>query len=414
MTIYEQIKQWARKRSVRKLFRNAPWFVRGRQSDAWRRKWAMQVLRQRRKFRFYIYLTYDIFNPNHNGGDGQWHRITDQRYGPLGPDTRNNVPTWANESLVRVHGNYPHDILINVVSWSYEETNQPGVLAFALPLNEVPLQSGRPIRYQFLRYADGIAPASLIGGDEEEADGRLLRAPSNQCVVDALEAFLLRPCTNRPIKYIPHSQYDDALRPFVNPLSCRGGREPKVPVKRETLLALLEAIRSNIDWAGCVEGFSVKVIKALCHIFQVNMVALDKNDRIIDRIDEYEGRNNHHATLAFYAFHGHMYLLADKEAVAGVVAVARDAHLETSHANLQLQSDTVTKQDGVFTVYEGGFELSPTLPGGVHLLLGQQDLRVYVLDLMNDHASNLASISRRRAASPPSRSRTHPTRLSVS
>ena len=69
-----------------------------------------------------------------------------------------------------------------------------------------------------------------------------------------------------------------------------------------------------------------------------------------------------------------------------MVAVARDAHLETSHANLQLQSDTVTKQDGVFTVYEGGFELSPTLPGGVHLLLGQQDLRVYVLDLMNDHA----------------------------
>ena len=117
MTINQQIKDWARKRSVRKMFRNAPWFVRGRQSDAWRKEWAKQVLRQRRKFRFNIYLTYDIFNPRHNGGDGRWHRIADKRYGPLGPDTRSNIRTYANESLVRVHGNYPQDVIINVISW---------------------------------------------------------------------------------------------------------------------------------------------------------------------------------------------------------------------------------------------------------------------------------------------------------
>ena len=125
MVIDQRIKQWARKRSVRMIFRDAPWFMRHRQSDAWRRKWAMQVLRQCRKARFYIYLTYDIFNPHHNGGSGKWHRITDQRYGPLGPDTRNNISAWANDSLVRRHGNYAHNVVVEVVSWQYQTTNDP-------------------------------------------------------------------------------------------------------------------------------------------------------------------------------------------------------------------------------------------------------------------------------------------------
>ena len=56
------------------------------------------------------------------------------------------------------------------------------------------------------------------------------------------------------------------------------------------------------------------------------------------------------------------------------------------HTNLQLQSDMAAMKDGVFTVYDSGFELSPTLPGGVHLLLGQQDLQFYVLELMSEHA----------------------------
>ena len=47
----------------------------------------------------------------------------------------------------------------------------------------------------------------------------------------------------------------------------------------------LGAIRTDLD-EGCVEGFSIQVIKAFCHIFEVNMIALDKNDRDAEHVSQ--------------------------------------------------------------------------------------------------------------------------------
>ena len=97
-TLEQRLTQWARKRSVRALFRRAPFFVLGRmramrnvqRSMHLQHKWASQVIQQalhrrRKKIKFYLHLTFDIFNPRHNGGDGKCHRV-DRQYGPLGPE----------------------------------------------------------------------------------------------------------------------------------------------------------------------------------------------------------------------------------------------------------------------------------------------------------------------------------------
>ena len=75
-----------------------------------------------------------------------------------------------------------------------------------------------------------------------------LRPRDGDCVVNAIVRWLLP--VNRPTKYIPHSdQYDDAVRPFCNARSCRDDRTPKAPVTRDSIYALLCAIRLDVDLA---------------------------------------------------------------------------------------------------------------------------------------------------------------------
>lgn len=361
----------------------------------WRRVWAARTIQQHRKVYFYLYLTYDIFNPRHNGGSGKWHRISDARYGPLGPEKPSDVGLWAHESMVTTHGNYGHDVAINVVSWRYEQSNDSSVLAFARPMDEVPLMSGRPLKYQFLQYASGVAPSAF-----ETSEARLLRADTDECVVAALVQLLLHPYGKSiPVKKIPHSWVDGDLVSFKHQHASRHPDRPP-PAKRvsvESITALLQSIRSkslflesNHDDKG---GFSIKVIKQACHIFQMNMVALDKHDRVLDSIAEYDSKNNNRPTLAFYAFNGHIYLLATKDAVLGAIAKARESrkpiHLETARAHLQLEREAQHAQDGVFTVYDGvdvPFHVSTALPGGVHLVSNCIDLRRHIFRLMNEEA----------------------------
>ena len=382
--------KWARKRAVRMMFRNAPYFLRGRQNDRWRFKWALQVCRKNLQCKFYIFLTYDIFNPRHNGGDGAWHRITDARYGPLGPDKPSNIPNWANEGLVRVGGRYPHDVIINVVDWRHDITNDPGVLAFALAPQEVPLQSARPLQYQYLTYFDAIHPSSL------EADSELAVQATGECVAVALLQWLLHPPCNRPKGKIPHSEYDHALLHLRDPNSCRGGRNPEVKVTRESIVALLEAIRDKMDSSWCDEGFSLEMVMAFCRVFKLNMVALDKENRIVAKIDEFKGADGHHTPLACYAFHGHMYLLAKDKATAKALVTKRaqrdSVRMHTTHNSLVVQTDAILPRDGAFVVYDASdpssetFELTQALAGGVHMLRDVTDLRQQVLRLMSEHA----------------------------
>ena len=410
----QRLVQWARKRAVRALFRNAPFFVLGRmkamrnaqRSQQLQQKWASTIIQQwvhrrRKKIKFYVILTFDLFNPRHNGGDGKWHRVTDRRYGPLGPAYPDQIARWAHAGLVSVHGNYPHDVQIDIVDWKYESTNDDGVLELALPMQEVPLESTRPLHFQFLAplRVGGIAPVSLAAQDDTVA----LRA-TGECVVDAVTQHLLTPPANQPIKFIPASKYDRVLKKYVNRNSCRGQREAKAPVTRESLLTLLTAIRSDVE-PYVRQGFSIMVVRQLCRIFKLEMIALAKDGTVVEHLRS-ASKGHRHSPLAFYAFHGHMYLLATEQAIRSAAATARETrsspcttpavHLESTHATLQPQCEVVDAQEGVFCVYKNDedeeededkrFELSLELAGGVHVLRGFSNLRRLTLQLMSEHA----------------------------
>lgn len=182
MTVDFKLKQWARKRSVRHMLRNAPYFVRGRQTKPWRRAWAVRRLdtwARHRKIHFYVIITYRVFNPRHNGGNGKWSNECRQRYGPYGPELpRHILERYATDDLVRQHvqSRYPHDVQVDVIKREYQPTNEPSVMEQAKVMRDVPLQSGNPIMYQYLRYGAGVNLLArftvvLVSGDHTGSAG---------------------------------------------------------------------------------------------------------------------------------------------------------------------------------------------------------------------------------------------------
>ncbi len=363
-------------RGVRRLARGTSLLLRARMSDALRRKWAMQVFRSHRRVSFYLYMTYQI--RNHNHANPTWSAPKTERFGPLDPDFEKNIPSHASEDLIRVHTSYAEDIEVKIVEWRSEITNQGRLLSNVLPVNHIGLQAYNPLKYQFLRFANGISNISYLH-----------RADDESCVVAALYEHLSNPPTQDPIKFIPDKNYG-IVGEYNKKYKDRD--PPKARVTKITIKQLLDKIRDNTDPFASLneDGYSIECIKEFCHVFEMDMVVLGKNDQVIDRISGY---NKRRSPLAFYAFNGHMYLLSDKKSVACAIAVGREANLTTPYENRQLTMEAPTpRTDGVFKIRKPCFDNKNVtkynlmnFEGGVHMFEEIFDLRPYILELMYEH-----------------------------
>ena len=338
-------------------------------------QWASETIcRHFRGLVCYVNVKYSIFNPNHNGGRGSDSVV---RY-CFGPVRRRDVATADDVlNLIEREGNYGYNCPVSVLDFTIQPCKTPTPIACDGP-TWVRLERAVPMQYPYLKHADCVSKSSLVV------------RPTDDCVPVAILQHMLHPPVNNAKNKFNHSEYDAVLLAAERAaLGVARLRLRCVPTTETTVRRLLNILRDKID-PCCDSGYCTEVIKRFCEVVGIGMRAMDKSGRLIAFVDN--PPNCDYTPLCFYAFNGHMYLLADQSCLKSLRATFREQRrgdrvelLATRPTSELAREIPETSGDEPFFVLEGDVCLNPDMDAGMYFMRGVPDLRSSVLQLMGDH-----------------------------